>query len=192
MEQFSVVDRYGKRCLLYKEMVSKNNPGGLKSVCVVRKQVLHYENAAHPEHIKLFEQFLAVRPKSVSRFYLQPSKNPTNSVWYTSRPLGKNSLSKFLAQICADAGIEGKKTNHSLRATCATRLYQAGVEEQQIMERTGHRSVAGVRAYKRTSDIQIANCSAVLDCEENVEQIHASGRSVKNFVFNNCTVTINN
>lgn len=44
-------------------------------------------------------------------------------------------------------------SNHSLRATCATRLYRAGVEEQRIMETTGHRSLA-VRRYKRTSNEQ--------------------------------------
>lgn len=31
-------------------------------------------------------------------------------------------------------------TNHSLRATAATRLYAAGVDEQLIAEKTGHRS----------------------------------------------------
>jgi integrase len=39
--------------------------------------------------------------------------------------------------------LKGRYTNHSLRATTATRLYQAGVEEQLIMERTGHRSLDG-------------------------------------------------
>ena len=44
--------------------------------------------------------------------------------------------------------------NHSLRATAATRLYQSGIDEQLVMERTGHRSLEGVRSYKRTSDTQ--------------------------------------
>lgn len=56
--------------------------------------------------------------------------------------------------MCASAGISGFRTNHSLRATSATRLYAAGVEEQLIMERTGHRSVEGVRSFKCTSDQQ--------------------------------------
>ena len=54
--------------------------------------------------------------------------------------------------MCNDAGIEGYRTNHSLRATNATRLFSAGADEQLIMEKTGHRSVDGVRSYKRTSD----------------------------------------
>lgn len=36
-------------------------------------------------------------------------------------------------------GVEGK-TNHSLRATGATRLFEVNVPEKLIKERTGHRS----------------------------------------------------
>ncbi len=46
--------------------------------------------------------------------------------------------------------MPGHHSNHSLRATSASRLYEAGVDEQLIQERTGHRSNA-VRGYKRTS-----------------------------------------
>ena len=53
--------------------------------------------------------------------------------------------------MCKAAGIEGYKTNHSLRATSTSRLYQGRVEEQLVMERSGHHSVEGVRSYKRTS-----------------------------------------
>jgi integrase len=38
--------------------------------------------------------------------------------------------------------ISGKSlTNHSLRATGATRLFEANVPEKLIQERTGHRSI---------------------------------------------------
>ena len=48
-------------------------------------------------------------------------------------------------------------------ATTATRLYQAGVDEQLVMERTGHRSLEGVRSYKRTSQVQQENLSDILN-----------------------------
>ena len=47
--------------------------------------------------------------------------------------------------------ISGYKTNHSLQVTTATWLYQASIDEQLMMERTGHRSLDGVRFYKRTN-----------------------------------------
>ena len=51
---------------------------------------------------------------------------------------------------CKSANIGGYRTNHSLRATSASRLYQSNLDEQIICETTGHRSSA-VRSYKRTS-----------------------------------------
>ena len=51
-------------------------------------------------------------------------------------------------KMCSEAGFEGRFTNHSLRATAATRLYAAGGDEQLITEKAGHRS-SSVRAYKR-------------------------------------------
>ena len=43
--------------------------------------------------------------------------------------------------MCSVAGIR-KKTAHCLRVTCATSLFNAGVDEKLIRERTGHRSNA--------------------------------------------------
>ena len=59
------------------------------------------------------------------------------------------------------AGMEGHYSNHSLRATSVTRLFDAGLYEQLIMAYTGHSSSDGVRSYKcvtehlreKTSDI---------------------------------------
>ena len=64
---------------------------------------------------------------------------------------------------CKEAGLEGYKTNHSLRVTAATRLYNAGVDEQQIMQRTRHWSIEGVRLYKRTSEQQQEDVSSLLE-----------------------------
>ena len=60
-------------------------------------------------------------------------------------------LDDNLARMCKAAGIGGFKTNHSLHATAATQLYQAGLDEQLIMETTGHQSLDGVCNCKRTS-----------------------------------------
>ena len=95
-------------------------------------------------------------------FYLQPSHSPTDTCWYT-KPQGKTTLNNLVPRLCKLAGIEGYKTNHSLRATAATRLYQSGADEQQIMERTGHRSLEGVRSYKRTSEQQRQALSDILN-----------------------------
>ena len=79
--------------------------------------------------------------------------------WFTSKPIGHNVLNQTVARLCSEAAIGGYRTNHSLHAT---RLYQAGVDEQLIMERTGHRSLEGVRSYKHTSEGQREAASDIL------------------------------
>ena len=132
------------------------------------KEVVHFQNDNDPNkcHVGLFEKFLKVRPADATRFYLIPATKISNGIWYTKRPIGKNFLSKFVRKMCTNAGVNGNKTNHSLRATCVTRLYESQLDEQLIMERTGHHSVTGVRCYKQTSDVLISKCSAVLDSSE--------------------------
>ena len=68
-----------------------------------------------------------------------------------------------MSKVCKAAGIVGFKTNHSLIATAATRLYQSGVDEQLIMEKTGHRSLEGVCSYKRTSTEQREALSDIMN-----------------------------
>ena len=54
--------------------------------------------------------------------------------------------------------------NHSLWVTAATRLYESGVDEQLVMETTGHCSTEGVRTYKRISAMQREAVSDILSC----------------------------
>ena len=63
--------------------------------------------------------------------------------------------------MCAIIGVSGK-TNHSLRATGATRLFPANIPEKLIMERTGHRSSEAVRKYERTSAAQHQQVSSII------------------------------
>ena len=51
-------------------------------------------------------------------------------------------------------------------ATAATRLYQSGVDEQLVMERTGHHNLEGVCSYKRTSDTQCQARFDILNCSK--------------------------
>ena len=44
-----------------------------------------------------------------------------------------------------------KQANHSLRATGATQLYNAGVPEKITQQRTGYRSLDSLCVYERTS-----------------------------------------
>ena len=172
--QIKLVEKPGHRSYLeYAEDISKNRQGGLKGRKLKPKVVHHYDNTDNPDRcfVRLFKRYQQLlppdRPKNV--FYFKPLQNPTADTWFSARPIGHNTLEHTVARLCSAAGIQGFRTNHSLRATAATRLYQAGVDEQLIMETTGHRSLEGVRSYKRTSDDQKQVLSDILNTRSSVQ-----------------------
>lgn len=72
-----------------------------------------------------------------------------------------------------EAGLEGNLTNHSLRATGAILLYDAGIPVSVIQKRTGHKSLDGLRCYERTTMTQnleesnlLHQATAVLNSED--------------------------
>ena len=99
--------------------------------------------------------------------YLTLLKRSKGDTWYSKVPIGHNMLSKMVSHLCSDAGILGFKTNHSLRVTSATRLFHSGADKQLIMSHTRHRSVDGVRTYKRESQEQKRSLSNVLNAASN-------------------------
>ena len=140
--------------LFYIEDSSKNHQGGLKQRKVVSKKVKHFANTQDPARcfVRIFQLYLSKLPTDApeSSFYFKPvSKFAQSTAWFSKQPIGHNTLTKMMSSICISAGVQGFKTNHSLRATSATRLYQKCVDEQLIMERTGHRSIEG-----RSQDLQ--------------------------------------
>ena len=95
-------------------------------------------------------------------FYFKPLVVVNDgNVWYTSLPLGHNKLRDMVKTIMGKTGFKGNYTNHSLRATTASRLFRANVPEQLIREQTGHRSNA-IYAYKGPSSEEKRSVSAVL------------------------------
>ena len=84
-------------------------------------------------------------------------------MWYSCMPIGNHTLASTVQRICKNVGIGGYKTNHSLHVSAVTRLSQAGLSEDLIMSRSGHRSSDGVRAYKRVSETQRIALSDVLN-----------------------------
>ena len=120
--------------------------------------------------IKYFEAYLGA--VSVGVFYRKPlNSDGKDRFRYGKTPLGVNKLNNLMRELCEKGGLIGNFTNHSGKRTCATALYQAGIDEQEIMERTGHRSTA-VRVYKTSNSEMQKNVSSVLNppkTEENDE-----------------------
>lgn len=157
---FEIGQINGKKVLTYREFISKNHNGGLKDVGKKVKEVVAFSNDKDDcrDPVKIYQMYLSHRPQNCTeRLYLKPLKNICSQVWYTRQPLGVTSIGNIIKQCLKYSEQEGdlsqKFTPHSLRATAATRLYERGVEEQQICEITGHCSTS-VRDYKRTNAAQ--------------------------------------
>ena len=135
------------------EDISKINQGGLKSRKVTPKRIARHANEENPARclVRLFQKYNSLCPsvRPDHALYLIPLKNPTSGRWFSRVPV---VLSDTIPCLMREAKIDGHFTNHLLHSICTTRLYDAQLDEASIMQRTGHRSVNGVRAYKRESE----------------------------------------
>ena len=116
--------------------------------------------------------------------------------------LGTICYKNTVRQLCESARFDGHFTNHSLRATTATRLFEAKVDKQLIMQRTGHTSTA-VRSYKCVGEKLRAVTSDVLngraDVKVKMDQTKQQEKPVNENVppginvvgASNCTININ-
>ena len=142
-------------------------PGGLNQRHMQPKVIKHvFNDRALFDIYRNYIEMLRGNPPDNSEdggpFYRR-AFDTNNQKSFGKQCLGVNKLSQLMKCMCEEAGIKGNFTNHSGKRTCATQLYQCGIEEQEIMNRTGHRSVNSVRKYKRASDSMLQNISNVLE-----------------------------
>ena len=123
-------------CYEYIEHGSKNNLGGLKQVRKRQpnKVVRHFANPAIGDKclVRLLDLYFSKRPEfkdhnsDSDAFYLRPLEkysNVSGKPWYYTRAIGHNTLKGMMKSMCKEAGIPAEnKSNHSLRATAATRM----------------------------------------------------------------------
>ena len=164
--QFSVLtDEEGKPFLRYVEDIGlKTNKGGIKQRKLQPKEVdvFSMENEQRCP-VKIVLKYLSLIPQNrkCTSFYLQPRKKYMPDCWYFDRPAGVNRLRDTVKELCKTAKLPGFYSNHSLRSTACTKMYQSDISEQVIQEISGHRSVA-VRSYKRTSQSQRKEASKII------------------------------
>ncbi|CAC5388526.1 unnamed protein product [Mytilus coruscus] len=158
------------------------------------KSVVAYQNTENQARcvVNLFELYAShcpPFPRKADALYLRPLKIPNGNIWYADQPIGRHSLANIVASICQEAGIGGYRTNHSLRASAATRMYDAAVDEQLICEFTGHRSNA-VRNYKRTNEKQKRKINSVIQGRTDSEN-DDSGKFKISKSDGNLSITLN-
>ncbi len=135
---------------------SKTNQGGISDRKHQSKVVRAYGHSCQERNIVyLFEKYVRLLPQSgksdaLYKYTTTVSKR-TPQTWYVDKPVGINVLSKTVGNLMSRISREGRFTNHSLRVSAATRMFNDGIEEQVVKEKTGHHSDA-IRAYKCTAE----------------------------------------
>ena len=123
----------------------------LKYIPRTVKPICHEEGVKHEpcllEIYRLNIGLVEVFAKNGNAFYYKASKAKFG---FEKVPVGINTLNKVLSDLCEAAGVKWQ-TAHCLRVTCASSLFNAGVEEKVIRERTGHRSIALLK-YEKPSE----------------------------------------
>ena len=121
------------------------------------------------DHVKLLDYYISKVPKDViernERFYLRALTvvpKLEDVPWFARQCIGQHKLQKMVKTMFKDAKIDGNFTNHSLRATGATALFNAGVPEAVIQKRTGHKSSDALQLYERVNDDQLQAVSNIL------------------------------
>ncbi|XP_011406250.1 PREDICTED: glutamine-rich protein 1-like [Amphimedon queenslandica] len=164
------VDGVSKSLYIYTEHGSKNRSGGFGELHVQNKVVRHFEvpEAGDRSYVKILDLYLSKVPKEAiekDNFYVRPvTVVGEGKPWFSSVPVGKNKLATMVKTMCSKAGLQGNKTNHSLRSFGVSSLFQENVPEKIIQERSGHRSVSALRMYEKTTSKQLIEASRVLSC----------------------------
>ena len=128
--------------------MSKNQSGGLKGHKIQPKIVQHHDNPDNPDwcFVELSGSTKVGAHQIDPRILLTPASFQGDLYMLVSnKPVGHNKFEGTVVRLCKAARIPGYCTNHSLRATAATQLNNAGVDEQQVME------LVAWREYKATS-----------------------------------------
>ncbi|XP_056009613.1 uncharacterized protein LOC130051590 [Ostrea edulis] len=126
----------------------------------------------------MIEKYMSLRPSSgkCNALYLRPKIAPKGNVWYDDVPVGVHQLQQIVAKMCREAGLDGLFTNHSLRATAATRTYAAGVDEQLI---AGKKLVTGHLRFATTNAPPRNNYTSVSDLIQKPSSVPPEPKKVK-------------
>ena len=126
----AVLERKEVACYVYTEQGSKNHSGGIGQLHLHNKVVRHFQvpEAGCRDYVYILDLYLKKVPIEAiekENFYVRPlSTTEEGNPWFSSVPIGKNKLSSMVKDMCLVGGIDGNKTNHSLRSYGVTTLFK--------------------------------------------------------------------
>ena len=163
-EQFVFTEDEVGKYVQFNGRASKNFQGGQNQRYLQAKTTRQYEDPHNPNCayniIKLYCEYIP----TAGSYYRKPLPgSPSSPIRYGAQPVGINTLRNCIKNMMQKIGENGYYTGHSVKVTCGTQLFDSKTDEQLIQHRTGHRSTASVRKYKRISCDTEKELSAKLD-----------------------------
>lgn len=111
------------------------------------KIVFIIATGAYNCHVRLLDSYFSKVPPTLvasdAKFYRMPLPFVPFGMrpWFFDDPLLHRTIQTLVKKMREEANISGYFTNHSLRATGATTLFDASVLESIIQKHTGHKSL---------------------------------------------------
>ena len=112
-------------------------------------------------------------------FYVHPLKDVTSDLsapWYSAVPIAKHIVNDKVKTMCSEAGIQRNETNHSLRSTGATEMYQSGIPEKVIQERSGHQSKEELHSYIASTILSTPQTQTYYHAQQACNLLKAGGK----------------
>ena len=113
---------------------------------------------------------LTGKAKQKDAFYFTPLQSipaDPQKTRFTAVPIGVNKLATLVKEMISEVSFDGKN-KHSLWATGATGMYNHGIPQKMIEQRTGHMSRGGLRVYEQPGEEQHHQaCKALSDITNN-------------------------
>ena len=176
------------------DTITKTNDGGIDSLKKDRKvRWIHPSDNVNRCTVCLVDKYMSLcppltKPSMKPNFYLHSLERTNPAQWYSTQVVGLNTLKKTVGEMLKNTKLDGFFSNHSLRRTGISHLFQAGVPRKLIKKYSGHRSEALDR-YQIPSEKQIQEISSVLagpstsKNDREMSKVSESAASSKKFQF---------
>ena len=155
----------------YAEYGSKNHQGKFDEGGANKVNRAYAQPESDKCPVRILDLYLLKLPSNPKAFYLQPlpeaPMDPGKS-WYKTTPMGVNSLKMMMPRVSELAGLRNRCTNHSLRATAATRMFASGIPEKVIAKFTGHKSSKALQVFERTTGEQVRKAGLAISNQESM------------------------
>ena len=133
-----------------------------------------------------FEKYLSKRNSKSSALFQHPKSSfcDDDNEWYENKPIGKNMLGSFMANLSTQTKLSEVYANHCIRATTIAELNRQGFKDRNTIAVSGHRSTTALKSY--VYDTSLETKRKISDVLNNI------AHNNDNFLDSSITHDINN